>query len=135
MDQKSVSKLTTTQNVIRKKFRKARAFRLESEQDVNDAMKHLTNGSSKTNNLETKNNSTQSLNHLNDLDSKNSSAHSNSHSNHAIGMSKNNERDPNKLCDILRTLLTSFSQNADRVNHLHQIDIIFNELRDLEIIT
>lgn len=112
MDQDNASKLTATQNVIRNKFHKACAIRLENERDSNDAMKHLTISSIITN----------------DLESKNTSSHN------IINTNKKNKIDPNKLCDNLKTLLATSTQNVGQMTYTHQMKAILDELRDLQII-
>lgn len=112
MNQDSVSKLTATKNVIRNKFEKAQAIRLENEHNVNDGMKYLiTTSESKNNDLSTTNNSAQL---------------------HLKTNEKQHNRDPNTLCAILKILLAS-SSDSD-TERMQQISAILNELRELEII-
>lgn len=117
MDQVNDSKLSATQNIIRKKFEKAYTNRIEHEQDVNRVMNRLT-----TSPLSTKTDESESENKdfsLRDLSKTTINTpqlrlSNKSYSNDAVKINKEIHRDPNALCDNLRLLL--------------------EELRDLDII-
>lgn len=132
-----MSKLTTTQNVIRNKFKKIHANRLVHEQNVEQTLKPLTaTASSSTlllpaDDLETQNNQfslrnlSKTINNIPQLRISNKS-----YSNHAIkSRSIKVNNDPNALCDDLRKLLSS-SLVADK----QLINTILEELYDLDII-
>lgn len=100
------SKLTVMQNVIKNKFDKACTNRIQSENNVNDAIKQLFTTSS---DFSTTNNAPQIKQDHSDLD-------------------------PNKLCANLRILLSSSSCNVSDTKCNQQINTIINKLRELEII-
>lgn len=106
-----MSKLSVTQNVIRNKFKKACANRLEHEHDVDQAMKPFLMESSN----EVTSSSTAAL-------TKNSKE---------VGNEKK-QYNSNELCERLRLLLTS--RIVGSVNHTQEINTIISELRELEIL-
>lgn len=142
MDQVNDSKLTTTQNIIRNKFKQAYTNRVEHEYDVNRALKPLTTSplstttTTKTADLETekKDSSLRDLSKTtNDtpqlrLSNKSYSIHA--IKSQSIETNKEKNRDPNELCNNLRMLLSS----AGDLNSMQMINAILEELHDLEII-
>lgn len=129
------SKLFTTQNIIKKKFEKARMIRIAQEKDTNHAMKPLTppppphvfatalSSDSKTKKI--------------DFSSrKHSSKKPILHGRLApkirlIQTAKKREYNINTLCKRLRLLLSP--QFANSVINKHEISTILNDLHDLEI--
>lgn len=109
MDQINVSKLTATQNIIRKKFENAYKIRVEHENNVNQAIKPVTP-------------STILL--TNDSEVEIDDFPNQSFESRVIH--------PNELCNNLRKLLAS--QIVDNVNRTHEINSIIEQLRELKII-
>lgn len=100
-------KLATTRNVIRNKFSKAHANRLENENNLNQAMQPLLAESS-------------------------NDATSQSIANQSQSMSRANVIvNPNELCERLKILL---SMDASDVKHSEEINTIIAKLRELEIL-
>lgn len=132
MDPVSASKLTATQNVLRKKYNKAYMNRVEHEREVNEAMKphtvSLSTSTTKTADFESETvNSTPEELHL----------LSKSYSMHPVKseLIKRNEekqRDANALCDSLRKLLPSLLTGD--MNCMQSINNILEEMRDMGII-
>lgn len=118
-----MSKLSATQNVIRNKFKKIHADRLEHEHDVEQTLKPIKadTSSSSTATKITKESPRSQL------------CLNKSFSNHSTEtrlIKVNN--DPNALCDELRKLmLLSSSSHTDNT---HAINAILRELRDLDIL-
>lgn len=129
--------MTATRNVIKNKFRKACAFRLEHVRDANRALHSLITAAT-TNESESKKSAhdfslrKQSKNNMpqlglaikSDLNKKIKSC---SRGN------VNNVNNPNKLCAKLRKLLNS--QNTDSPQRTREIRAIVNKLHELEILT
>lgn len=125
--------MTSTRNVIKKKFRKACASRLERDRDANRALQPLTTAATTvttslsssplppppptiTNESESKNNTMQLGLAINSYSQRN----------------VNNTNDPNELCAKLRLLLNS--KNGDSLHRTREISSIVNKLHGLEII-
>lgn len=116
MDQESMSKLSVTQNVIRDKFKKAYANRLEHEHDADQTMKpFLMESSNEATSLSTSSTST-----LLKKDSK------------EVGRNEESQYNSNELCKRLRLLLTS--RIVGSVDHTPEINTIIAELRELKIL-
>lgn len=124
MRQKNRSKITAMQKIIRNKFEKAFASRLENENNVNRAM-NLTPYSD----LESKNEEFSLHNH---------SKTTNESQTHLAAKTRLNQvnearHDPNVLCNSLKILLTT-SLNNDDMERMQHIKAILDELRKLEVI-
>lgn len=138
MDQANVSKLSATQNVLRKKFEKAYTNRLEHEREVNQAMKPLTmsvsSSSSSSPSRTTAHFQSETVNSTPELDlsTKSYSLHPFKSESELIKTNKEKQRDANVLCDSLRMLLPSLLTGD--MNCMQSINSILEEMRDLEII-
>lgn len=120
----NMKQINYVQNVIRNKFKKACRNRLEHEYNANRAMKPLT---------------ATTMLIKNDSPSRENIVSRQSDAKHKINsriISKNDEKmhalNPNALCDKLRFLLQSqFTGNSQ---HTHEINSLFAELREQNII-
>lgn len=116
---KKMNQKTTTQNVIRNKFQKAYANRLEHEQDVEQSMKSHT-----VSPLPTPASPITTTSVTTTIPATTTSSDAKT----------NNEMqfDPNQLCDKLRVLMNS--PVADSLHQKREISFIIKKLRELEII-
>lgn len=127
-------KLAATQDVIKNKFSKAYANRIDGENNLNHVMQPLLMGS--TNDATSLSNTKQSqpmTTKRKDADSKICKNNPDT----SIPFIKNEKTihisndNPNELCDRLRMLLTLFTND---VKHAEEINSIINKLRELEIL-
>lgn len=127
------SKLFTTQNIIKKKFKKARMNRVQQENDMNYTMKRLTPlpctiASAISSDSQTKELDITARNHsLKKIISKNRLASKTK----LMRTGKTKEYNINALCERLRLLLSS--QIANNTINTHEINTILRKLHDLEI--
>lgn len=142
-------KLSATQRIIKNKFRKAHAIRLEHENEVNRAMKSLATTSSTTTTtpLQNKRGDSQEgiLSHQYDLSNaekypsmhlvtKNYSIHSNNSNINKLNADDATISNANELCENLRMLIPSLISDAGAANGRQSINEILSQLRDLDII-
>lgn len=137
LDSKSdmiTSKLFTSQNIIKKKFEKARMNQVDQENDTNHAMKSLTTfphaiASALSSDSKTKEPDFPYRNHA----SKKFISHQRlAPKTGLMETVKKREYNINTLCKRLRLLLSP--QFANSEIHMHEISTILNDLHDLEII-
>lgn len=131
MSQKSTSKLTATQKIIRKKFKKAFTNRIKNENNTNHAIHLTTNVDLKPKNREFSETYDVSL-------QPHSHSTTKSSSNHAVESrtNKTNKKayhDPNLLCNSLKILLAASLKDCEE-KQMQQIKSILSEMRKLEII-
>lgn len=135
MSKNNVSKLTTTQNVIRNKFKKAYMNRLENEDDVICARKPIQIQNATSVDLESKSNGFSHHKLLKTITTNTSPLlHpiTKSHSNHTI---KKKQYDSNTLCDILKIVLATSPTSTNSIDmRMHQINAILDELCELRVI-
>lgn len=136
------SKLLATQNVMKNKFKKAFANRVEREHNLKQSIAPLI--ASTTINVSDSPEESDSLRNLSKTKNTTNQLRlaTKSYSNHALDIKSrpmttvNNIHscfdDPNKLCDRLRLLLSS--QIVGNMEHVEEINSIFMKLRELEII-
>lgn len=132
MNQDVSLKLSATRNIIRNKFEKAYANRIEREKDVNLAMKPLTAAhssapASSTGKLDIRKEDL-SVRHRVKSPSKQSKQHQ------SLSAKTRHTRftDSNNLCDRLRLLLTS--QLSGNTHHTVGINAIVAKLREQKIL-
>lgn len=139
------TKLAATQSVIKKKFKKAYANRLQHEHDVNQAIEPITTVATPTtstliptpsliNNSESEENNIS----LRDLSQTKNIAHQLRLATKSYYSYKNNRSaridDPNELCDRLRLLLASRNADNETNTHIREIKSIVAKLHELGIL-
>lgn len=132
-----ISKISATQNVLKNKFSKAIANRLEHEKNLNQTMQpHLATTSLKNESESLHDNSLRNLSNNSKNKTQQFRLATKSYLNHAIQsrpmITAKHGDNANELCDRLRLLLTSMI--AGDVEQAEEINVIIMKLRRQGII-
>lgn len=114
-----LKKIADTQSIIRKKFKKAYANRLEREHEVNQVMKPLIEPSTSTKKY--------------DMQPQHRQIHAKNDSKRSVKYKLAISNEPNDLCNRLRIISASSNAVVD-VKHTEEKNAIITRLRELNLL-